>query len=100
LVNATVTDDEGTVAGEVDLLDPAAGLAGEYDGGHHAPADQRAHDHARAERLEALGLTVVRLAAPDLSRFRSQTVQRLQRLHRRGLARDRTADRWSPARPR
>jgi very-short-patch-repair endonuclease len=89
-----VTDRDGTFLAEVDLLDPQAGLAGEYDGAHHAAADQRAVDHARAEQLEALGLMVVRVASPDLSQFRARTVQRLQRAHQQGLARDRRRDGW------
>jgi hypothetical protein len=94
LVNARVTDRDGSFLAEVDLLDPQAGLAGEYDGAHHAAADQRAADHARAEHLEELGLMVVRVASPDLSQFRARTVQRLQRAHQQGLARDRRRDGW------
>jgi very-short-patch-repair endonuclease len=58
---------------KVDLMDPDAGLVGGYDGAHHSGAARRSADHVHAENLEALGLTVVRVAACDLTEFRART---------------------------
>jgi hypothetical protein len=94
LVNQPVADVSGRIIAEVDLLDPEAGAVAEYDGGHHASAERRAADHVRVEGLEGLGLTVVRLAAPDLDNYRSRTVVRLRTLRETGLRRDRRRDGW------
>jgi hypothetical protein len=60
----------GTVAGvfvaRVDLLDVRAGVVGEYDGVVHAASAARRADAVRQERLEDLGLVVVRATADDL----------------------------------
>lgn len=95
LVNQPVGGLDGRFVAEVDLLDPEAGLVGEYDGGDHSGSARRASDHVRVENLEALGLIVVRVAAPDLSRFRSRTVHRLRTRHRQGLGRERCRDGWT-----
>jgi hypothetical protein len=63
--NAVLEDDDGRFVAMVDLLDERTGLVGEYDGGHHASAEQRRTDAARRERLGALGLTVVTMTAAD-----------------------------------
>jgi hypothetical protein len=94
LVNQPVGGLDGRFVAEVDLMDPEAGLVGEYDGGDHSGSARRASDHVRVENLEALGLTVVRVAAPDLSRFRSRTVHRLRTRYRQGTGRDRSRDGW------
>ena len=44
----------------VDLLDPEAGIVGEFDGSDHGRPGQRAQDLARDDRLERTGLIVVR----------------------------------------
>jgi hypothetical protein len=96
LCNWPVHDLDGHLLGVVDLLDPEAALAGEYDGSDHAAPERRALDHARQEQIEAHRLKVVRTAGPDLTRHRLRTVQRLQARHRRGRARDRNRDLWLP----
>ena len=68
MVNATVVDLDGWVHAEVDPMDPVIGLVGEYDGSPHSGAAQRSKDARRQERLERLGLTVVRCTAVDLGR--------------------------------
>ncbi|HEX2809740.1 MAG TPA: hypothetical protein VHN80_26550, partial [Kineosporiaceae bacterium] len=78
LVNQPIADLEGRFVAEADLMDPDAGLVGEYDGAHHSGAARRSADHVRAESLDALGLTVVRVTAPDLTQFRARTVHRLR----------------------
>lgn len=93
-VNWPVLDLDGRLLGEVDLLDADAGLVVEYDGAHHADADQRGTDATRHETLDRHGLQVVRLVAGDLTTYRRRTLLRLRRGHAAGLARDRGRDRW------
>lgn len=97
LSNWPVNDLDGRLLGVVDLLDPDAGLAGEYDGADHAAPERRALDHARQETIEQHRLRVVRIAGPDLGRLRHRTVLRLQSRHALGRSRDRSRDRWVPA---
>ncbi len=94
LCNWPVEDGAGHLLGVVDLLDLAAGTAGDYDGADHAAPERRSLDHARQEDLERHRLEVVRAAAPDLGRYRSRTVARLRHHRARGLRRDRAQDRW------
>jgi hypothetical protein len=94
-VNASVRNLDGRLLGIADLLDPAAGLVGEYDGALHREAESHTRDNAREEWLEDAGLIVVRATSIDLRRrFVSRTVLRLRTAYRRGLARDRNRDRW------
>ena len=97
LCNWPVNDLDRNLLGIVDLLDPDAAVAGEYDGADHAAPERRSLDHARQESLERHRLSVARIAGPDLNRYRRRTVMRLQGLHRRGLRRDRVLDRWAAA---
>lgn len=99
-VNWPVLDLDGRLLGEVDLLDVDAGLVGEYDGAHHATAQQRGVDQTRHEVLDRHGLEVVRLVSGDLTTHRRRTVVRLRRARATGLTRDRTRDRWMAGRPR
>lgn len=95
LVNAGIVDgSDGLFAGEVDLLDDEAGLAGEYDGAHHRELAQHTADNAREEGLEQLGLAVVRATSIDLWPRRRLLVHRLVSRHRQGRGRDRRRDRW------
>lgn len=66
LCNPVVTDARGGFVARVDLLDPDAGVVGEYDGAVHADAARRADDARRQEALEDLGLVVVRAADRDV----------------------------------
>jgi hypothetical protein len=94
LVNPEIVDDDGCSRGVVDLLDVEAGLVGEYDGAHHATADQRSIDHARREQLQRAGLRVVQHTGRDLRGRRGSAVARLRQLYAEGLRRDRSLDRW------
>ncbi|HEY0119997.1 MAG TPA: hypothetical protein VGC04_14575 [Cellulomonas sp.] len=49
--NVVVEDLDGRFVAMVDLLDERTGLVGEYDGAHHAPAEQRRSDAVRRERM-------------------------------------------------
>jgi Protein of unknown function (DUF559) len=100
LSNVTVLGRDGEFLAMVDLLDLATGLVAEYDGAHHANAEQRAADHAREERLERAGLVVVRATAVDLTRRLLEIGQRLRSGHE--FARQRSSGRrraWSISPP-
>ena len=78
LVNAAVFDRvSGRRIGAPDLLDPESGLAAEYDGDYHWELGQSTADNRRQERLESLGLTIVRVTALDMH-DPDRLVQRLQ----------------------
>ena len=89
LVNPTIVDIRGRLAGRVDLFDPRSALVLEYDGGYHGRDRQRAPDNIRQQRLEQLGLTVVRFAHADLTDDRQRLVRRL--VSARHLATERKA---------
>ena len=68
LVNRPVFDRRGRLLGIVDLLDPAAGLVGEFDGADHRGARRHSDDVAREDVLRRHGLEVFRVTGPDLAR--------------------------------
>lgn len=76
LVNPTITDLAGRFVARVDLLDVHAGLVIEYDGAHHRHEHRRSPDNLRQQRLEELGLMVVRFARADLAGDRRLLVAR------------------------
>jgi hypothetical protein len=94
LVNPDVLTPNGLFVARTDLLDPDAGIAGEYDGSVHRELDRHTADNVREEDIEDLGLQVVRATSIDLWPQRRRLVRRLQTKHGRGLARDRSRDRW------
>ncbi len=89
-----MVDEWGQLLGMPDLLDDDAGFVVEYDGAHHRALRQHTSDNAREEGFERAGLIVVRATAIDLWPRRAELVRRLRDGHARGLARDRTQDRW------
>lgn len=68
LVNHELWSAAGHLLGLPDLLDPASGLVGEYDGAQHRQLRQHTADNAREEAFEREGLTVVRATSLDLGR--------------------------------
>jgi hypothetical protein len=88
LCNVPVFDLDGRHVGTPDLLDPHAGVVGEYDGALHLRGEQRAKDVRREEAFRAIGLEYVTMLAgdaPDPSDF----VRRLSSTYRRA--------KWLPA---
>lgn len=77
LVNWTVSDRTGRFLAEVDLLDPVAGLVGEYDGADHRSGARHARDVVREDALRRVGLEVVTVTGRDLARPGS-VVERIQ----------------------
>ncbi len=94
IVNATVLHGEGEVLAEVDLLEPGAGLAGEYDGAQHLTARARSIDHSRRESMLHAGLPSVVLGNGDLSTNRGRSVHRLRRAWLEAAERDPALRRW------
>lgn len=66
LVNQEIFDRRGRFVAMVDLLDPVAGVVGEYDGSAHRQTRRRGRDIGREEALRRLGLEYFDAVAPDL----------------------------------
>ncbi len=98
-VNIPIFDRDGNLLGIPDLLDPAAGLVTEFDGGLHRERSQHRHDNAREELFESHGLTVVRVDSLDMGYHHRALTHRLQDGRRRGLARDPRRDKWTVKEP-
>jgi hypothetical protein len=65
--NHPVFDLAGGLLGTPDLLDPVAGVVGEYDGALHLEGAQRARDVRREGVFRAAGLEYVTMLAADLA---------------------------------
>jgi hypothetical protein len=66
LVNQPVFDRRGRLLGYPDLLDPVAGLVGEYDGDDHRRAARHSSDVGRESRFRDVGLEVTRATGADV----------------------------------
>ncbi len=98
LVNVPVFDLRESLVAVADLLDPEAGVIGEYDGADHRTAHRHSSDLAREDRCRAVNLDFFRLTGPDM-RDRQRLVSRMQRARSRGLRRDRSRDAWTLIKP-
>lgn len=78
LCNRPVFDLSGRLIGTPDLLDPMAGVAGEYDSALHLEGSQRARDLHREGLFRAAGLEYVTMLAADLARPASFVTRLLQ----------------------
>lgn len=75
-----------------DLFDPAAGVVGEYQGGHHFERDQRRRDIAREALLRDHGLEYVeRVAGEEPTRF----LIRLRSAYARAARQPASERRWT-----
>jgi hypothetical protein len=97
LCNREVFDLNGRLLGIADLLDPEAGVVGEYDGAEHARASRRSRDAARDSAFRDVGLEVFRVTAYD-EHDRHAVVSRIDAAYRR--AESRTVKRWTLTPPR
>lgn len=93
-VNPPVFDLGGELLGFPDLLDAEAGTVFEYDGSGHREELQHASDNNREELFEEHRLLVGRVTRVDM-RDRAAVARRMVSTRRRGLGRDRRADRWT-----
>lgn len=66
LTNRPVFDQSGRHLGTPDVLDPLAGVGGDYDGDHHLDRAQRQRDLAREDALRSAGLELFTVVAGDL----------------------------------
>ena len=96
--NAYVVDEHGTVIAMPDLLDERTGLAGEYDGSSHREAAEHTEDNNREERMEGMGLVVVRATSIDVGPQRERTVTRLLAGQARASAVTSRSWGWCPGR--
>lgn len=67
LVNQEIFDRAGRLVAVADLLDPVAGVVGEYDGAAHLRTRRRHRDLLREEALRRLQLEYFDVVRPDLS---------------------------------
>ncbi|WP_193610808.1 hypothetical protein [Nocardioides lijunqiniae] len=98
LCNVPVFDLDGRLIGTPDLLDPVAGVVGEYDGAHHLAGPQRTKDVRREAALRRAGLEYVTMLAgdsPDPHHFE----WRLRDCYRRAERRTLEERRWTLERP-
>lgn len=81
-----VRDRHGRFVARLDLYFPEFKVAVEYDGEHHAPAEQRHADVERREALAALGITCIVVNRPRLWPPEKLVLQVWQVLRERGHA--------------
>ena len=67
LVNQEIFTRDGRLVGVADLLDPVAGVVGEYDGANHLRTGRRSRDIRREESMRRLGLEYFSVVRPDLA---------------------------------
>ncbi|MFC7495203.1 MULTISPECIES: hypothetical protein [unclassified Nocardioides] len=65
LCNRPVFDRTGRHVGTPDLIDPVAGVVGEYEGSLHLAGKRRAHDLDRESAFREVGLEYVTMVAQD-----------------------------------
>ncbi len=68
LVNHIVSGPGTSDPGEVDLLDPEAGMVMEFDGADHRTAQQHRRDLEKEDGARRLGLVLARFTSSDLHR--------------------------------
>lgn len=76
LVNQEVWDLNGNLLGIADLLDPVAGVVGEFDGADHRGARRHSKDVDREGRFRGVGLEFFRVTGPDIL-HRARVVDRM-----------------------
>lgn len=94
-MNPPIFSCDGQLLGFPDILDDEAGTVLEYDGDEHREIGQHTADNVREELFEDHGLIVCRVGRLDMGPRREQTLHRLMRARARGLARNRSIDRWT-----
>ncbi|MEP6527718.1 MAG: hypothetical protein ABJA86_11205 [Nocardioidaceae bacterium] len=92
--NAPIHDEFGDLLGIVDLLDEAAGVVGEFDGGGHRDIGTHTYDNLREETLEDHGLVVVRATSLDFG-HRARTAGRIRRAYARAARGYHAQRRWT-----
>lgn len=93
LCNKAIFDLHGRHLGTVDLLDPVAGVVGEYDGAEHGSAARRSRDAERTDLFRRVGLEQFTVVGRDLHRT-ALVVDRMRCTRQRALASTEPA-RWT-----
>ena len=93
--NRPVFDRTGRHVGTPDLIDPDAGVLGQYDGGLHLTGDQRAKDLRQEAEYRALGLECVTMVAKDRRDGGTPFVKRLWEAYERAALRPESSRRWT-----
>lgn len=96
--NRPVFDLYGRHLGTPDLIDPWAGVVGEYDGALHLKASAKSRDLDREEVFRSHGLEYVTMVAPDLRDPRA-FIERLDSTYRRAERRPTSDRRWTLQQP-
>lgn len=94
LSNVPIFDLRGEHLGTPDLLDPEAGLMGEYDGSGHLLRQQHGRDVRRAERLRSHDLESVIMLADDF-KDPDDYIARLHRARRTAIRRQPARRTWT-----
>jgi hypothetical protein len=81
-VNPPLFDLHGRLLGYPDLIDPVAGVVGEYDGEDHRDVTQHSSDVDREARFRDHDLEVFRVTGPDLRKV-DPVVRRIHSAYRR-----------------
>ena len=98
LCNVPVFDLAGNLVAVVDLFDPVAGCAGEYQGADHKDGDRHREDVAREQKLRDVGIECFEVVGGDLSDI-DLVVKRMHAARARALFRA-PADRlWTLEQP-
>lgn len=84
LCNRSVYNGHGRLIGIADLLDPEAGVVGEYDGGMHAARRRRRRDARREDDFRGAGLECFKVVTGDLDDI-PLVVDRMRRARSRAL---------------
>jgi hypothetical protein len=99
LCNHPVFDLHGRHLGTPDLVDPVAGVAGEYNGAVHLEGAQRSRDVAREAVFRDVGIEVVEMLAADLANP-FPFISRLRSAYRRAERVPASDRRWTVVPPR
>lgn len=97
MCNAPVFSSNGVHLATPDLLDPVAGVYGEYEGSLHLLGERRAADVAREEKLRSAGLEGATMVASDAGNL-TDFLARLEGAHRRAIERS-GARAWTLEKP-
>lgn len=98
LCNVPLFDLTGHLIGIVDLFDPHAGCAGEYQGADHKDGARHREDVAREQGLRDAGIECFEVVGGDLA-DRDLVVKRMHAARRRSLFREPSERLWTLEKP-
>ena len=98
LCNVPLFDLAGNLIAIVDLFDPVAGCAGEYQGADHKEGDRHREDVAREQKLRNAGIECFEVVGGDLTDI-DLVVKRMHAARRRSLYREPSERLWTLEQP-